>query len=95
MAGGWSELQFAEKRRPTLAEVISAVPDNPAYIQLQAQLSSTLNDQSALDGQLLKLRAQIANYQRNVATSPQIGCPDRVRFIAEACPEKPSASGVA
>jgi len=48
------------------------LPDNPAYIQLQAQLSSTLNDQSALDGQLLKLRAQIANYQRNVATSPQI-----------------------
>src|SRR6185295_13127484 len=34
VAGGWSELQFAEKRRPTLAEVMSAVPDNPAWIQL-------------------------------------------------------------
>ncbi|MCK1297245.1 MULTISPECIES: amidohydrolase [unclassified Bradyrhizobium] len=34
VAGGWSELQFAEKRRPTLAEVMSAVLDNPAYIQL-------------------------------------------------------------
>lgn len=34
VAGGWSELQFAEKRRPTLAEVTSAVPDNPAWIQL-------------------------------------------------------------
>jgi predicted amidohydrolase YtcJ len=34
VAGGWSELQFAEKRRPTLTEVMSAVPDNPAYIQL-------------------------------------------------------------
>ncbi|MBW7971473.1 amidohydrolase [Bradyrhizobium sp. BR 10289] len=34
VAGGWSELQFAEKRRPTLAEVMSAVSDNPAYIQL-------------------------------------------------------------
>ncbi len=34
VAGGWSDLQFAEKRRPTLAEVMSAVPDNPAYIQL-------------------------------------------------------------
>ena len=33
VAGGWSELQFAEKRRPTLAEVMSAVP-NPAWIQL-------------------------------------------------------------
>lgn len=34
VAGGWSELQFAEKRQPTLAEVISAVPDSAAYIQL-------------------------------------------------------------
>jgi predicted amidohydrolase YtcJ len=34
VAGGWSELQFAEKRRPSLAEVMSAVPDNAAYIQL-------------------------------------------------------------
>ena len=33
VAGGWSELQFAEKRRPSLAEVMSAVPDNPVYIQ--------------------------------------------------------------
>ena len=34
VAGGWSELQFSEKRRPSLAEVISAVPESAAYIQL-------------------------------------------------------------
>ena len=34
VAGGWTEAQFAEKRRPTLAEVMAAVPDNPVYIQL-------------------------------------------------------------
>ena len=34
VAGGWTELQFAEKRRPTLAEVTAAVPDNPVWIQL-------------------------------------------------------------
>src|SRR6478672_451198 len=34
VAGGWSELQFVEKRRPSLTEVMSAVPDNPAWIQL-------------------------------------------------------------
>jgi predicted amidohydrolase YtcJ len=34
VAGGWSELQFAEKRRPTLDEVAAAASDNPAYIQL-------------------------------------------------------------
>jgi len=31
VAGGWSELQFSEKRRPSLAEVISAVPESAAY----------------------------------------------------------------
>ena len=33
MAGGWTEEQFAEKRRPTAAEVAAAAPDNPVYIQ--------------------------------------------------------------
>jgi predicted amidohydrolase YtcJ len=34
VAGGWTEAQFAERRRPTLAEVMAAAPDNPVYIQL-------------------------------------------------------------
>jgi predicted amidohydrolase YtcJ len=34
VAGGWTELQFAEKRRPSLDEVLAAVPDNPVWIQL-------------------------------------------------------------
>jgi predicted amidohydrolase YtcJ len=34
VAGGWTELQFAEKRRPTLAEVMAAVPEHPVWIQL-------------------------------------------------------------
>jgi len=34
VAGGWTELQFAEKRRPTLAEVQRAVPNNPTYLQM-------------------------------------------------------------
>ncbi len=33
VAGGWTEQQFGEKRRPTQAELLSAVPDNPVYIQ--------------------------------------------------------------
>jgi predicted amidohydrolase YtcJ len=33
VAGGWTEEQFQEKRRPTVAEVIAAAPDNPVYIQ--------------------------------------------------------------
>jgi predicted amidohydrolase YtcJ len=33
VAGGWTEEQFAEKRRPTPAEVTALAPDNPVYIQ--------------------------------------------------------------
>jgi predicted amidohydrolase YtcJ len=33
VAGGWTEEQFAEKRRPTPAEVTASAPDNPVYIQ--------------------------------------------------------------
>src|ERR1700744_4189340 len=33
VAGGWTEEQFAEKRRPTAAEGAAAAPDNPVYIQ--------------------------------------------------------------
>jgi len=34
VAGGWTPAQFAEKRRPTQAELAAAAPDNPVYIQL-------------------------------------------------------------
>ena len=34
VAGGWNELQFAERRRPTQAELESAAPANPVYVQL-------------------------------------------------------------
>ncbi|HEY0909113.1 MAG TPA: amidohydrolase, partial [Bradyrhizobium sp.] len=33
VAGGWTEQQFAEKRRPTAQEVAAAAPDHPVYIQ--------------------------------------------------------------
>ena len=34
VAGGWNEQQFAEKRRPTQAELEAAAPANPVYVQL-------------------------------------------------------------
>jgi predicted amidohydrolase YtcJ len=34
VAGGWNELQFAERRRPTQAELTAAAPNNPVYVQL-------------------------------------------------------------
>ena len=37
VAGGWTERQFAEKRRPTQKELIAAAPENPVYVQLGYQ----------------------------------------------------------
>jgi predicted amidohydrolase YtcJ len=34
VAGGWDVQQFQEKRRPTQAELVSAAPENPVYVQL-------------------------------------------------------------
>jgi predicted amidohydrolase YtcJ len=33
VAGGWTEEQFVEKRRPTPADIAALAPDNPVYIQ--------------------------------------------------------------
>jgi succinoglycan biosynthesis transport protein ExoP len=46
--------------------------DNPAYVQIQAQLSGTLNDMAAADDQLVKLRAHLADYQKNLSMGPQV-----------------------
>jgi predicted amidohydrolase YtcJ len=34
VAGGWNVNQFAERRRPTQAELEAAAPNNPVYVQL-------------------------------------------------------------
>jgi hypothetical protein len=33
IGGGWTELQFPEKRGPTVAELVAAAPDQPVYVQ--------------------------------------------------------------
>ena len=32
VAGGWTPAQFAERRRPTQAELVAAAPDHPVYV---------------------------------------------------------------
>ena len=46
--------------------------DNPAFVQIQAQLSATRNDLTALASEMDKLRAQAESYQRNISLSPQV-----------------------
>jgi uncharacterized protein involved in exopolysaccharide biosynthesis len=47
-------------------------PDNPAYIQLQTQLSATLNEQKALKTRMDQMRTQMTGFERQLVTSPQI-----------------------
>lgn len=54
------------------AAVPHADADNPAYVQIQAQLSATNNDLAALEDERGKLRAKSERYQRDVALAPQV-----------------------
>ncbi len=46
--------------------------DNPAYVQIQAQVVATRNEIAALDASTAKLRDKAADYQRNLSMSPQV-----------------------
>src|SRR5262245_59327349 len=63
----------AQPAEPAVAEAaIGGNPDNPAYIQLKAQLSAVLSDLAALDRQMRELRVRIAGYQRDITSSPEL-----------------------
>jgi polysaccharide biosynthesis transport protein len=67
-----AELAAAPAATPEPPKLIPKEADNPAYVQIQAQLSATLNDLAALDEQVSKLRARSAEYQKNVSLAPQV-----------------------
>lgn len=46
--------------------------DNPAYVQIQAQVVATRNDLAALETEMVKSRTKAAEYQSNIAMSPEI-----------------------
>jgi len=46
--------------------------DNPAFLQIQAQLSANINDRRALDEQMGRLRAEMTEYRRKISVSPQV-----------------------
>ena len=69
------EKQLAAAPPAPVTDLVNAPPieaDNPAYVQVQAQISATRNEMTALDTALLKLRAKAAEYQRNIEASPEI-----------------------
>jgi succinoglycan biosynthesis transport protein ExoP len=70
------EAQIAAAPAPSTPGTDSLVPhvdaDNPAYVQIQAQLSATLNDLKSVDGEAAKLHAKADEYQRDVRLAPQV-----------------------
>jgi uncharacterized protein involved in exopolysaccharide biosynthesis len=50
----------------------TAPPDNPAFIQLQAQLVATTNDLAALAQQRAKIRGEIYALNRRITSSPEV-----------------------
>jgi len=61
-----------ENARPAAPPVLAQQPDNPIYMQLQAQLSSTKSEQNGTASQITRLKALMADYQRKISGSPQI-----------------------
>jgi uncharacterized protein involved in exopolysaccharide biosynthesis len=55
-----------------LAKVTPIEADNPAYVQIQAQVVSARNDLAALETEMGKLRTKAAEYQSNITLTPQV-----------------------
>jgi succinoglycan biosynthesis transport protein ExoP len=67
-----AQVSAAPTPTPAPPKLTPKEADNPAYVQIQAQLSATLNELTALDEQLAKMRARSLEYQRNVTLAPQV-----------------------
>jgi polysaccharide biosynthesis transport protein len=65
------ETELASAPR-TVAAAAAVVADNPGYIQVKAQLEATTSDRDSLAAQVPRLKAQLAEYQRNITLAPQI-----------------------
>lgn len=61
----------AAAAKPAVAPV-KQTSDNPAYIQIQAQIAATHDDLDALAAEQGRLRAQLADYQGRITASPQV-----------------------
>jgi polysaccharide biosynthesis transport protein len=63
-------MRRSSQTAPSLRQVES--PDNPAFIQIQAQREAAVNEQAALRGQREQLRARIADYESRLSAAPAV-----------------------
>jgi uncharacterized protein involved in exopolysaccharide biosynthesis len=57
---------------PQVQKAPLEAPDNPTYINLQTQLSGTVNEKKALQLRMEQMRTQMAGYEKQLVTSPTI-----------------------
>ncbi|MCF6205154.1 MAG: Wzz/FepE/Etk N-terminal domain-containing protein [Methylococcaceae bacterium] len=63
----------AELTKPAIKkQVFSSRPDNPAYIQLQAQMNAIIADLSAMKKSKLRLVAKLDTYETGLMKAPQV-----------------------
>jgi succinoglycan biosynthesis transport protein ExoP len=67
-----ARLAAAPPSTPPPSKVIPHEADNPAYVQIQAQLSATDNELAALADEIAKLRARSLNYEKDISLAPQV-----------------------
>lgn len=63
-------MRRSSRTAPSLRQADS--PDNPAYIQIQAQREAAVNERTALQGQRGQVRARIADYENRLADAPTV-----------------------
>lgn len=56
---------------PAQAKKIT-IPDNPAYIQLQAKLEAVSSEKRALEGKTTQLKTKLALYEKRLTQTPQV-----------------------
>jgi uncharacterized protein involved in exopolysaccharide biosynthesis len=62
----------AARNAPAVSETAKARPDNPAYIQLQAQLQAVKSDRRALQDQRAALEQKLKDLEKRILEAPQI-----------------------
>ena len=68
-----AQLEMASKAAPRSADTNSGPrPDNPAYIQLQAQLQAADAESNSLQQKHIQLAKKISEYERRITQSPQV-----------------------
>jgi polysaccharide biosynthesis transport protein len=67
-----AQLAAAPPAPPAPSALTVKEADNPAYVQIQAQLSATVNELSSLDVEVGKLKVQLAKDQEDLSLSPRV-----------------------